>query len=123
MTCFTAQNEFSPADTITCACPNEVLIFNCTVVGVSATVWSGSAFTCAGGHSEIILLHRDFPSGTSGECSDAITAYSNGPGVENRCYTSQLRVIVSSEMNNKTITCSGLGIVGETFLLVTSIGR
>lgn len=121
MTYFTAQNEFSPTDTITCACPNEVLIFNCTVVGGSATVWSGSAFTCAGG--EIILLHSDFPSGTSGECSDAITAYSNGPRVESECYTSQLRVNVSSEMNNKTITCSGSGIVGETFLLVTSIGR
>ena len=113
---FIAQNKFSPANTITCACPNEVLTFNCTVVGGAATVWSGTAFTCTSG--EIILAHTEFPLQALEVCGDAISA--NITSVENGYFTSQLRVNVSSEMNNKTITCTGSGKVGETTLTVIS---
>ena len=113
---FTAQNEFSPANTITCACPNEVLTFNCTVVRVAITVWSGTAFTCT--DHEIILAHSEFPLQALEVCGDAITA--NITSVENGCFISQLRVNVSTEMNNKTITCTGSGKVGETSLTVIS---
>lgn len=117
----TAQNEFLTPASHACACPDDVLIFNCTVVGGTVTVWSGSAFTCE--RDEIILVHNHFRSRkiVQSACDDTITARSIA--VENNnCYMSQLSVNVSNEMNNKTILCLGnsSNIVGETTLTVIS---
>ena len=103
-----------------CACPNEVLIFNCTIVGGSATVWSGSAFLC-GPDNNIILLHSGFRIGISGACGDAIAARSIG--IENNnCFTSQLNVNISSILNNRMVMCSNSGVVpvGNATLTVIS---
>ena len=95
-----------------------MLTFTCTVVrsGSSATVWSGSAFNCLPAVNEIILRHNDNSNKT---CGDDIAAYRIEPD-NNNCFTSQLRVTVNSGMNNKTITCTGSGKVGETTLTVIS---
>ena len=52
------------------------MLFECTVCGVGATVWTGSLFDCIGG--EILLRHRLFES-VSGKCNNgAVIARSIG---------------------------------------------
>ena len=82
--------------------------FECTACGGVATVWTGSLFDC-GGYDEIVLVHIRFEYGSaSGECNNgAVLARSIGVlDVDgSNCYSSQLNVIISSAMNNKTVTC------------------
>ena len=70
-------------------------------------MWTGSLFDCISG--QIILRHRRFEFGfASGGCNNgAVTARSIGVLNVNGslCYSSQLNFIVSSAMNNKTVTC------------------
>ena len=101
-----------------CACPGQVLTYNCTVVGGRATLWSGTAFDCS--PNEIILRHNEFNDGTSGECNQgAIIAQS--VGVQDNCFTSQLHVTVSGGLHNKTVNCSminSMATVGEAQIRV-----
>ena len=46
------------------------MAYECTVCGKGATVWTGNLFECAS--NEIILHHRGFESGISGECNIGI---------------------------------------------------
>ena len=87
---------------MTCACPNEVLIFTCTTVGSGATIWGGSAFQCS--TREIILRHNAFDGETpqSGDCNGIV---GESVRVQDNCYTSRLRVPVSAGVNNRTVHC------------------
>lgn len=91
-----------------CICLNDTLTLNCTVAGDTGgiTVWSGTAFDCQGSNNEIALIHNRFISpGAFGVCNNgAIVA--QGIGVEDRNYTSQLNVTVTSNMAGGTIMCS-----------------
>ena len=40
-----------------CICPGFTVVYECTVMGGTATVWAGSALNCANSHNEIVLLH------------------------------------------------------------------
>ena len=85
-----------------CICPGDTIMFECTVIGSSATIWTGSAFQCLA--KGIILRHSTFSRGASGDCNDgAIVATSIGVADNN--YTSQLSVTVSQDMNNRTVEC------------------
>lgn len=88
-----------------CACPGDVLTYTCTIEGGRSTVWSGSAFDCAG--NEIVLHHNRFAGeGVTDECNNGtITAHSVRVE-DNSHYTSQLNVTVSSGLHNKTVICS-----------------
>ena len=86
-----------------CACPAEVLIFNCTIIGGGATIWGGSAFICT--TNEIILRHNTFSTEMpSGVCNGG-AIIGESVEVQNNCYTSRLRVTVSTGLNNKTVYC------------------
>ena len=117
-----------PPLNILCACSNDVLRFTCmaNVMGVGATIWTGTAFNCNG--NEILLRHSKFsePGGTLGQCNGgAISARS--VGVENNCYSSELSVRLSPGLNNRTIRCvsnsnDGMSTIAEaTISLVTGI--
>ena len=90
---------------IDCACPEDQLVYECSVTGGFATVWRGSAFDCGLASNEIILRHSRL--NPVAECSNA-----NGHLVAqiveaiNDTFTSQLNVTVSEDMNNKTIECA-----------------
>ena len=43
-----------------CICPGDTLTYECTVVGLGVTVWTGSAFSCPSSNNEIALLHSRF---------------------------------------------------------------
>ena len=98
-----------------CACPEEVLSYICTIKGSNTTIWGGSAFNCATAGNEINLIH---PSGTSGECNNG-AILGQSVTVDGTHFTSQLNVTVSSELNNKTVTCSSdSGNTGESLIKV-----
>ena len=104
MSNFIASNGFiSPSGY---ACPGDTLTYTCTIAGPGNTIWSGTAFDCSSKSDEIILRHSQFGIGTFGNCNDgAITAQSLGV-VDSSCYSSQLNVTVSSDMNNQNIQCA-----------------
>ena len=100
-----------------CICPGYEVTYECTVCGVGATLWTGSLCDC------IILLEHETLSEFRGNNNGSVTVavHSIGDFVINgsHCFSSQLNVRnISSEMNNKTVTCfhvDGNSVtVGET---------
>ena len=99
-----------------------ILTYTCTVEGNRSTIWSGSAFDCAG--NEIILHHSRFPGeGVTGECNNGTIIAHSVRVEDNSHYTSQLNVTISSGLHNKTIICSQdteKRPIGETLTSVLS---
>ena len=94
----------SPAN-VSCACPGEVLTFVCIINEGGTTLWTGTAFSC--NSNEILLRHSQFSEsgGTSGSCNNgAISGQSIG--VTDGCYSSELDVTVSPNLNGRTILCN-----------------
>ena len=86
-----------------CLCPEDVLVFVCSVNGGGATIWRGSIFSCHQG-SQIILRHSIFGNGVRRTCNDDnIVVYDID--VTNNTYSSQLNITVSPEMHNGTVKC------------------
>ena len=88
-----------------CICPEDVIVFVCSVSGGVATIWRGSIFNCPNSGNQILLRHRNFENGASGTCNNGeIVAYSSEV-VSNIYYSSQLNVTVTPEMHNGTVEC------------------
>ncbi|XP_064393598.1 uncharacterized protein LOC135341050 isoform X2 [Halichondria panicea] len=90
-----------------CFCPGDVETYTCTVVGGAVTVWSGTAFDCPSSN-EIQLAHALYSGGTAtGECGAII---GNGISVDTSaaefCYTSELSVTISANMDGQTVGCT-----------------
>ena len=118
-----ATTEFLPKGR-QCACVGDRLIYNCSVVGGTATLWRGSAFDCPQAGSEITLRHSLFVSnGVFRICNNG-DIVGHSIRVVNNSYTSQLNVTVRESFNNKTVQCvlsSNEGrTVGESILYVIS---
>ena len=87
-----------------CICPEDVVVFVCSVSGGVATIWRGSIFNCPSNGNQIVLRHRNFENGVSGKCNDGeIIAYSSE--ITNNSYSSRLNVSVTPEMHNGTVEC------------------
>jgi hypothetical protein len=88
---------------VDCACPEDQLVYECSVQGGVATVWRGSAFDCGQASNDIILRHSR---------SNSVGVCNNGRLVAqiveafNGTFTSQLNITVIEDMNNKTIKCA-----------------
>ena len=127
MTIFVTTGEsegFTPAINATCACPNQVLTYSCTVTGGGATIWSGTAFRCSSKRNEIILRHNRFDSGTIGVCNGGVII-ARSVRVDSDNFTSQLTVNVSSGLNNRTVECiqnldRGMMTIGEHTISIIS---
>ena len=116
-----------PLNTRRCACFNEILTFNCTIVGDGTTLWNGTAFVCVSDFNEIPLRHDNFgtPSGAGGSCTGG-RLIGRSLSSNNNCFTSELLVNASAELNNKTIRCihrdsqGQMVPVGEVVLTIIS---
>ena len=115
-----AQDILIPPINTGCACLGDTLIFRCVVTGAGSTVWEGAAFQCLG--NSITLRHNRFSSseGVSGECGNIVA---RSIDVNNNCYTSQLSVVISENLNNKSVLCTydfgtGMKIIGTSTLIV-----
>ena len=82
--------------------------FTCTVTDSSVssiTVWTGTAFDnfdCD--LNVIVLLHEEFQNGAVDMCSDG-EVVAHATGVSGDCYTSNLTVVLSPQLNGTTIEC------------------
>ena len=107
-----------------CVCPGYNTVFECTAVGDGFTQWSGSAFDCEGLGNEIFLSHNDFNRGIRKECNNGAIVGRN-LRVNGSCYTSQLTVNISTNVNGKAVECtydSGrvLEPIGSTTIVITT---
>jgi hypothetical protein len=102
-----------------CICPGDTLIYECTVVGGSSTVWTGNAFICPP-QNEIVLVHSRFESanGISHSCNNG-AIMGRSLAVEGDNYTSQLNLTITLETAGKTITC--IGDNGTATMLIFSL--
>ena len=99
-----ANDALQSPPNISCACPGKVLTFICIINGEGSTLWTGTAFSC--NMNEIILRHSQFslPEGTSMSCNNGAIS-GRSIGVTDRCYSSELNVTVSPNLNGRTILC------------------
>ena len=109
-----------------CVCPGELLSFMCTVIGTrsGATIWAGSAFNCAG--NEISLRHESFfrSGGISKDCNRGAIVGKTVSAINETCFTSELNVTVSTELNFTTVSCSlDSGIQPIRTALITLAGK
>lgn len=99
------RNELQAVGNKECICSGDTVSYKCTVMGRGTTLWQGSAFRdCASNH--IALLHSQFTSdeGAYGTCNNgAIVGWSIA--VEDDCYTSQLNVTISTELDGSNVEC------------------
>ena len=109
--CIILSNTVSKIRKLTtsgCVCPDDVQIYECTVVGGlgGITVWRGTAFNCEISLDSINLLHSQFVSeeGAFGNCNDGAIK-GKSLRIENNRYISQLIVTLSSDMSGETIEC------------------
>lgn len=124
-TAFVAQEVlFQEPPNANCACQDDVLVYQCRVVGPGSTKWNGTAFSC--NDNEIILRHSLYggPGGTSGECNNGAIVGRSLEVAGNR-YTSQLSVSVGDEVSsNTTVRCVYNGntaqVIGTSTLKIVS---
>ena len=73
-------------------------------------MWSGTAFDCSGSNNAIVLGHALFSGGTAvGDCTSG-AIIGSGTSVDTSgaepCYTSELSVTISANMDGQTIGCT-----------------
>ena len=85
-----------------CSCIGDTLTFECTVMSGSATIWRGSAFNCASSDNEIQLLNNTAGNET---CNYGMITGRVIRRQDNN-YTTQLNVILSSNLIGKTVECA-----------------
>ena len=103
-----------------CVCPGEGLLYECTVCGEGATVWTGSAFFCTAAGNEIILRHSEYENASiSGECNDGAVAARSIEVTDSQngqCYSSQLDISLNAVKDNKTVECLYVAGINETLV-------
>ena len=112
-----------------CICPGEVLVFECTVIRGTATVWRGTPdfIDCPTSDTmkqELVLLHNRYGEGIIGACNNnnivgRIIKFDNGS------YTSQLNVTFTSDLRGVTIECAhddgfAVSVVGNRTIIDTT---
>ena len=97
-----ARNELRAITDSYCVCPGEQIIYECTAVGGSFTVWDASFLEP---DCRIEFSHFQFMNQSMIDCNNqAVVA--EATEVNSNCYTSQLVVSVTPNLNNGTINCS-----------------
>ena len=85
-----------------CVCPGSSLQLTCTAVGGVATVWTIGR-QCS---ESLSLQHLQFTTGVTRSCdSPAATGSSLSVNVVDGCYTSQLTIAVTTDLNGMNVTC------------------
>lgn len=89
-------------------CLENVLIFECSVIGKGATVWSGRVFNCKSADNSIVLLHSRYCNTSMISSCNGGAVVGQGLYVEDDQYTSQLNVTINnySSLIERDITCA-----------------
>lgn len=107
-----------------CLCPGYTTSYQCNVTGEGYTIWKGSAFDCILSGNEILLLHINYIGGTVRTCNNG-QIVGRSLGVTNNCYTSQLDVNITAEIEGGTVECvyesgSATEVIGSSLLSLTT---
>ena len=94
------QNISKEVSSTTCNCLGDTLIFECTVMEEFGTVWRGSAINCSNKNELFLQNQRSHKSCSNGTITGQIRRVTTG------FYTSQLTVIITSDMIGKKIECA-----------------
>lgn len=102
-----------------CACVGQMLTYQCTTQGSSSTIWDGSAFQCIS--NSIILRHSQYPHGAADVCNNGLIT-GQSLRVNGDCFTSQLNVTISSELNGRGVRCTSgdRRTIGTNFIFITT---
>ena len=97
------ENTFRPITN--CTCPQDVVIYECTVCDL-ATAWEGTALgSCSGG--EVALTSRDFMAPIMTIICSGGRVAARGISVKDGCFTSQLNVTFNATaLQGTTVRCS-----------------
>ena len=107
----------SKSESNSCSCPGDTLTFECTVARGHGTIWNGSAFSCVNSQNEIYLINSQ---GVITTCNNGqIVGHILGEDSEG-FYTSQLNVMISSDLIGKTVQCASVNGSGEISVLENS---
>ena len=103
---FTSTNSFCEQNltplTDECVCPGDSLQLTCTVAGGGTTVWR------VGQQCTIVLDHLRFVNGVTMSCDDIVDAPSvtgSSLSVVGDCYTSQVTITITSDLNGMSASC------------------
>ena len=100
-------HNLSQAEFNSCSCLGDTLMFECTVMRGTETIWTGSAFNCTNTNNEVYFLESDYnrtSDNTIVTCNDGMIT-GQVVGVEDNYYTSRLNVTLTSDLIGKTIEC------------------
>lgn len=106
-----------------CTCIGHVVTLHCTSVGEGETIWRGNALNqCPG--KNITLYHSDDFKTQTGHCSNEVvvgkglnTRY-NCDQSNNKCYTSQLSIFITKQLNGTTVKCEHHDVMDEASKLI-----
>ena len=109
-------------DGSSCVPEGDTVVYQCTVTdttGGLSTIWQGTAFNCSDIGNEIFLAHSRYGMNLILRCSNGALV-GEGIGNNGNDYTSQLSVIVNSDLNGTTIECviNPSTVIGNDTILV-----
>ena len=127
MSGFASRNEFELIETSDCMCPGQSITYECTVVVAHGvfTIWTGSIMEAG---CEIILINSQQASEFLHQqrvCNGGAVV-GRGVEVHDNCYTSQVTVLLTSDLDHRTIQCSSADTgdstitIGEAQILLTT---
>ena len=91
-----------------CLCAGNDLQLLCSVIGGVNTVWTGSAIVDQCSSDNIILRHSGFSGTVKLTCNLEAVIGQSLPSLSNvsaRCYTSQLSISITDNLNGTDIRC------------------
>ena len=103
----------------TCTCEGYSQVYECTVDRESATVWTGTAFNCPRTNNEIFFQHG-IPNAVNASCNNGAIS-GRVVRADNDSYTSQLSILVTSEVLGGNVSCLSDGMRGTTLIGSTSL--
>ena len=109
-----------------CTCLGYIVTYECTVRSGQGTLWSGNVFNCPSSSNEIYLLEGSFLNSVTcnnGMITGRVVRIDEASGL----YTSQLSIIVSSELIGKYVSCaqddgSTTELIGSATIILTTTG-
>ena len=97
-----------------CTCEGYNNVYECTVDRESGVIWTGTVFDCPAINNEIYLQHG-VPNAVNLSCNNGAIS-GRVVRADNDHYTSQLSILVTSEVLGDSIRCSSDGVEGTTVI-------
>ena len=108
-----------------CTCLGYVVTYECTVGKGLGTVWRGSIFDCSSSGDEIQLL-GSFLNSEPVTCNNKMIMGRVVRSDASGFYTSQVNIIVSSELIGRNVSCAqddgDLELIGSATIILTTKG-